>query len=531
MARQNLTEADAHTEILEANSDGSLLIQIITPGWGSSGYYSQQVIEAAAKDKVWPKGTHMYLDHPTSTEASERAERSVKDLGATLSEDGRWDPGRGAMVGRAVPVGLGKSVLADKDFREAVACSVRASAEMNIGEAEGRSGWIIEKIHPGTFNSVDFVTHAGRGGMILESARAAMEAGELDSDRRDKFRNAVRDAYASDGVDVWVEDYDDSTVYWDRWGGDDPGTFSQTYKETDDAVELTGDPVEVRVKRTYVPVGEAAAPPRRVELTREAATQQIREARNVGQWIESRLHLCLTQLADDMYGNGKLTREERISLSSAGGDALDAFTTNLQAAAPQLFQRGLWTDPDARVLAAESATPTVPRPPAGSNPTKEQTMPEIEESELQSLEEAKGRVPVLEAKVATETARADQAELSLAQERAKTKAREVGTKRVREANSELPAATVDKIVNEAMREVPLTEAEKAGDRRLDIDAFGKQVDEARVAEETYLATVVEANGGAVRGLGPVAEKKEPTRSDSQRAIDEAFGRKPQTQEV
>lgn len=158
-------------------------------------------------------------------------------------------------------------------------------------------------------------------------------------------------------------------------------------------------------------------------------------------------------------------------------------------------------------------------------------MPEIEESELQSLEEAKGRVPVLEAKVATESARADQAELSLAQERAKTKAREVGTKRVREANSELPAATVEKIVNEAMREIPLIEADKPADRRLDLDAFGKQVDEARTTEETYLATVVEANGGTVRGLGPIGEKKEVTRADSQRDIDEAFGRTPQTQEV
>jgi hypothetical protein len=516
MARQNLTEAGAHTEILERNADGSMLIQVITPGWGSSGYYATEVLEAAGKAKVWPKGTHMYFDHPTATEAADRPERSVKDLAATLTEDARWDSSRKALIARAEPVGLGKTVFADEAFRKAVACSVRASAEMEIGEAEGRSGWIVEKIHAGTQNSVDFVTHAGRGGMILESARAAMEAGELDSDRRDKFRNAVRDAYASDGVDVWVEDYDDTTVYWDRWGGDDPGTFSQAYKETDDAVELVGDPVQVRVKRTYVPIGEAD---RVVELTREAALTAVREARNVGMWMESRIHLGFTCTADEMFGDGRLTREERIALSKGIGAALDAFTASVEASAPQLYSRDLWATPDALAAVAEANT-TVPVHPAGSNPSKENPMPEIEESRLQALEEAHGRVPTLEAE--RDTARTELAttQRELAVERAKSYAREFGTKRVREANSELAAAVVERIVAEAMREIPLNES----DNRLDTETFGKQVDEARKEQELYLATVIENSAGTVRGLGPVSETKEVTRSDSQRAIDEAFGR-------
>lgn len=518
MARKDLTEAGAHTQILERNADGSLLIQVITPGWGSSGYYSAGVLEAAGKAKVWPAGTHMYFDHPSASEADDRPERSVKDLAATLSEDARWDGKR--LIARAEPVGLGKSVLADEAFRKAIACSVRAAADITVGEAEGRKGAIVQEIFPSTFNSVDFVTHAGRGGMILEAARKAQEAGELDSDRREKFRNAVRDAYAADKVEVWVQDYDDTTVYFERWGGDDPGTFSQTYKETDNGIELTGDLVKVRAKTTYVPVDESLT----AELTKEAAVARIREARNVGQWIESRLHLELTRIADDMYGNGKLTREERISLSGAVGDALNSFTATLQDSAPQLFTRDLWTDPEALVVAAESATPDVSAHPAGPNPTKEHTMPEIEESRLQALEEANGRVPVLEAKVATETARADQAELSLAEERAKTQARAVGAKRVREANSELPAATVDKIVAEAMREIPLTEADKAADRRLDIEVFGKQVDDAREAEETYLATVVKENGGIVRGLGQPGETPAVTEAQVNATIGRAFGR-------
>ena len=531
MPRTNLTEAGAHTQILERKADGSLLIQVITPGWGSSGYYSSEVLEAAGRDKVWPKGTHMYFDHPSASEAEDRPERSVKDLAATLAEDAHWDGKR--LVARAVPVGLGKPVLADEAFREAVGCSVRAAATTAVGEAEGRRGTIIEQIYPGTHNSVDFVTHAGRGGMILESARDAFgveEKGELDSDRREKFTVAVQDAHAdSDNkVDVWVRDYDDTTVYWERWGGDDPGTYSQTYKETDKAVELTGDPVKVHAKTTYVPVDEAI---RALELTREAALRSVREARNIGEWMESRIHLGFTQVADEMFGNGKLTREERIALSAAIGAALDAFTGALQDSAAQLYGRDLWTDPDARVTAAEALAPThVPDHPAGpTKKTRESNMPEIEEARLRQLEEASGRVPTLEAERDTANTRADVAETALAVEKARTYARDFGVKRVREANSELDSAAVDKIVAEAMRgDLPLTEADKAADRRLDTEAFGKQIDEARTEMETFLATVVQSRGGRVQGLGESTSKPEVTEADTRAAIDAAFGRTPAT---
>lgn len=531
MPRKNLAEDGTLGKVAEAKADGSYRIQVISPGWGSSGYYSAQVLEAAAKAKVWPKGTHVYFDHPTATEDEERPARSVKDLAAVLTEDATPGDG-GALFAAIKPAGLGKTVLDNDAFRSAVGVSVRASAEGDIGEAAGKTGWVVSEIFPGTFNSVDLVTHAGRGGMILESARAAQvtEAGELDSDRRDKFRNAVRDAYASEGVDVWVEDYDDTTVYWDRWGGDNPGTFSQTYSETDDAVELTGDPVEVRVKRTYVPVTEAERAP---ELTREAAIRQVREARNVGQWMESRIHLAFTCTADEMFGDGRLTREERIALSSGIGDALAAFTSSVEKAAPQLYQRDLWTDPDARVMAAESANPNVPVHPAGqSTTTKEHTMPEIEEgakvsvleTKLRTLEADAGRVPALEAKVVAETARADLAEQDLAVEKAREYARTFGVARVKESNGDLPSAVVDKIVADAMREIPLTEAEKAAERRLDTDAFGKKVDDARLAEETYLASIVENGSGRVRGVGSTDSKAEVTEAQVDNIVAGAFGR-------
>lgn len=81
----------------------------------------------------------------------------------------------------------------------------------------------------------------------------------------------------------------------------------------------------------------------------------VAEAPNIGAWLESRLHLALTTYADDMYGSGLLTRDERIVLSSAIGEGLQAWTTRVQADAPQLFTRGRWDYPEDAPTAAEEA--------------------------------------------------------------------------------------------------------------------------------------------------------------------------------
>ena len=73
----------------------------------------------------------------------------------------------------------------------------------------------------------------------------------------------------------------------------------------------------------------------------EAAGREVelQEARNLGEWLESRLHLKLTEIADMLYGDGHVTREERLELSAAIGAGLDAYRDSLMAGAPQLFRR------------------------------------------------------------------------------------------------------------------------------------------------------------------------------------------------
>jgi hypothetical protein len=440
MSRKNLTEAGAGTitPVAEAGKTPKLKIQLITPGWGSSGYYSAEVLEAAAKAGAWPAGTQMYLDHADAIERETRPERSVKDIAAALAETAYWD-GQ-AVVAEADPVGAGRIYATDKAFLEAVGVSVSSMAEVEQGEAEGRKGWIVKEIFADTFNSVDFVTHAGRGGRVLqlvESARRTEEAAEpvvvKEASAEDTHRavqDAVGNAYNDRDAETWtwLRDYDpdEALAYFEVSVGGKTTTFQQSYAVGDDGViALTGERIEVIQTTTFVPV----------------------------------------------------------------------------------------------------------HPAGQSTTTKEHTMPEIEEGAtvtvketwMRQLEADAGRVPALEAKVATETARADAAEQDLAVETAREYARKFGTDRVKESNGDLPSPVVDKIVASAMLTIPLTEADKAADRRLDTTAFGKQVDEARTAEETYLASIVEA-GHRVRGVGSTDSKVEVTEAQTKNVIAGVFGR-------
>lgn len=315
MGRQTLTEArpGARTSAVEAHA-GRFRIELITPGWGASGYYSAEVLEAAGAAGVFPAGTHMYLDHPTRTEQTERPVRSVRDLAAVLTEAAVWDATAQALVAEVAVFGQHREVLAE--MADDIGCSVVAVADVETGEAEGRRGRIVRELVEG--KSVDFVTHAGRGGRI-------------------------------------------------------------------------------------------------VEILESAGSTEVEESRNVGQWVESRIHRDFTITADDMFGDGRLTREERISLSAAIGDALTAFVGSLEASQPQLYARDLWEDPQDTIAAAlEAAATHVPSIRPGShNPNPEEIpMGHIQVDEAvhtRAVEEA-GRVPTLESERDTAVQRAETAE-------------------------------------------------------------------------------------------------------------------------
>lgn len=159
---------EARGSVTESARPGRILATLITPGQGSSGFYSPEVLRQAVEDGVFPAGTHMYADHPTRTDMADRPERSVLDLAGATVENARWDDATQAVVAEAQLFGPVGAAL--REMAPHIGVSIRATAD--VDEADG--GRTITRLI--TAESVDFVTRAGRGGRfdVLESARDAI---------------------------------------------------------------------------------------------------------------------------------------------------------------------------------------------------------------------------------------------------------------------------------------------------------------------------------------------------------------------
>ncbi len=151
--------------------DGTVPIKIVSPGWGNSGYYGAAMLERDGP-KVFKRGSHMFLNHPTATERHDRPERSVGDLVGTLASDGRWEgngpAGPGIYADAQIVEGFRGSLT---ELVPHIGLSHRARGEATMGKAEGREGPIVQRI--AVVESVDFVTKAAAGGKILELMESA----------------------------------------------------------------------------------------------------------------------------------------------------------------------------------------------------------------------------------------------------------------------------------------------------------------------------------------------------------------------
>lgn len=165
--------------------DGTAYLKLIAPGWGSSGYYSHEVL---ARDgaKAFPAGTKNFWNHQTAQEEAARPEGDLRDLASVLTEDAHYEPNGPAGAG------LYAKASVQPHFREHVdslakhiGMSIRASGRAKEGKVDGKSGPIIEQLTRGI--SVDYVTTPGAGGKILQLFEAARGSriqpqGETDMD-------------------------------------------------------------------------------------------------------------------------------------------------------------------------------------------------------------------------------------------------------------------------------------------------------------------------------------------------------------
>lgn len=170
--------------LIEAKADaaGTIPVKIIDAGWGSSGYYSREVLQQAVNARVYAAGLQMYWNHPSRSQEKDRPERDLRDLAAVLTEDARWDeqgPKGPGVYARARVFSAYRDAVAEMGPH--IGLSHYVWGESKQGEAEGQKGDIITRIVAA--RSVDFVTVPGRGGAIAEAFRSARPAVPTDDQK------------------------------------------------------------------------------------------------------------------------------------------------------------------------------------------------------------------------------------------------------------------------------------------------------------------------------------------------------------
>lgn len=165
--------AGEYTPLLEkaVGGDGTALVKLIQPGWGSSGFYSADVLKRDLP-KVFKRGTEMFWNHPTAAEEAARPEGNLDAKAAVLQEDARF-----IEDGPAGPGGYARAKVFEhyqpfvNEMGADLGTSIRGGGLFHMGEADGKKGKIIDALTEG--RSVDFVTRPGAGGQVVQLFESA----------------------------------------------------------------------------------------------------------------------------------------------------------------------------------------------------------------------------------------------------------------------------------------------------------------------------------------------------------------------
>lgn len=313
---QPIKEAGAFTRAAERA--GNMLIQLITPGQGSSGSYSAEVLQEAAQSRTFPAGTLMFADHPGEAEAYDRPERSIRDVAGVLIEDARWDGA--ALVAEARTYEPWTKVLGE--MADAIGVSIRATADV----AEG----VVTRLDRGI--SVDFVTQAGRGGKIrevYESARKDAPLLVLDEARTEPTPEA--------GEAHTTGDTTDATEASPK----PPVTPAGSTKETHESEEDTMQQIEEsRLAQLEADAGRVQT----LESERDAATAE-RDTERAAHAATRNRAAAIEAIADSGHDFTALERRGLLAdipvVAESGEFDAEAFTTALTEAAADSRSAGV----------------------------------------------------------------------------------------------------------------------------------------------------------------------------------------------
>ena len=176
--------------LVEAKADYE--IKLIAPGKGVTAFYPAEVLKRDGP-KVFAAGTHVYLNHATAAEEAARPEGDVRNLAGVLTSAAEYREthakGPGLYARMKVFADHAQTV---EEKAPHVGMSIRASG---VAESGGRlrDGLPVLKELTAA-ESVDVVTRAGAGGMILtEAARSAnsQQEASMDAEELKLLRESV----------------------------------------------------------------------------------------------------------------------------------------------------------------------------------------------------------------------------------------------------------------------------------------------------------------------------------------------------
>ncbi len=157
--------------------------KLIAPGKGSSAFYPAEVLKRDGPN-VFKKGTHVYINHPTVAEEAARPEGDWHKLVGALSTDAVYHESHAKGPGLYAKVKFAsESAPMIKEKAPYTGMSIRASGVAESGKSKDGVP-VLKQLT--SAESVDIVTKAGAGGMLLtEAARGNNNSQEVEMTETD----------------------------------------------------------------------------------------------------------------------------------------------------------------------------------------------------------------------------------------------------------------------------------------------------------------------------------------------------------
>jgi hypothetical protein len=186
---------DALSLIEAAGGAQEMELKLIAPGKGSSAFYPAEVLKRDGPS-VFAKNTQIYINHATHAEESQRPEGDWHKLAGALSTDAYWSESHSkgpGLYAKALFTSDYAPLVKEKAAFSGMSIRANGSAAQESGRTVMKEGVpVLAKLT--SAESVDVVTRAGAGGMILtESQRiAANEGDDMSEDEKKRLFEAAR---------------------------------------------------------------------------------------------------------------------------------------------------------------------------------------------------------------------------------------------------------------------------------------------------------------------------------------------------